>query len=386
MTNDQDDQRDSSAPPTRVVLKNVPRVAFESEPGHDAQTMPFPSCLAACLEYLGDGMGPREFEWRGSAWQQSNTYTYLLGTTGAAFRLSWCPGWHLDNVELMYMSDEPTAPFDRAFEVVGREYEFLYPQEGHDDEAYWRQRIIESIHELGRPVLAFGVVGPPECCLITGYDEGGDVLVGWSFFQHFPEFNAGVEFEPSGEFRRRNWFQATQTPLIIGDKRPRRPLGQIYRQALEWALLVVRTPATTAYGARRHNGLAAYQAWAEHVGADEEFVVDDMRVLWERYMVHNDAVGLVAEGRWYAATFLRQVAGHQPLAAEPLLAAAACYEAEHDLMWQLWGLVGGVGFSEDRVRKLAEPAARRQMVPVIMQACELDAEAADHIERALDML
>jgi hypothetical protein len=29
-----------------------------------------------------------------------------------------------------------------------------------------------------------------------------------------------------------------------------------------------------------------------------------------------------------------------------LLAAAAGYEAEHDLMWQLWNLVGGVGFSE----------------------------------------
>lgn len=381
-----DTQVNNVGPPSRFVLEGVPRVGFQADPGRDAQTMPFPSCLTSCLEFLGDGMGIREFEWRGSAWQQSRTYTFLLGTSGAAFRLSWRPGWHLDNVEVMYMSDEPTAPFDRAFEAIGRAYEFLYPQEGRDDETYWRQRIIESLHGRGRPVLAFGVVGPPECCLVTGYDQDGDVLIGWSFFQYFPEFNTGVEFEPSGEFRKRDWFEATQTPLIIGDRRPRQPLDQIYRRALEWGLVVVRTPATSVYEARRHNGLAAYQAWAGHIGADEEFATDDVRVLWERYMVHNDAVGLVAEGRWYAAAFLRQVARHQPAAAEPLQVAAACYEAEHDLMWQLWGLVGGIGFSEDHVRALAEPATRREMVPIILQARDLDAEAAENIERALDML
>jgi hypothetical protein len=286
----------------------------------------------------------------------------------------------------MYMSDEPIAPFDRAFEAVGRGYEFLFPQEGRDEEAIWRQRIVASIHELGRPVLAFGVVGPPECCIVSGYDEGGAVLIGWSFFQHFPEFNAGVEFEPSGQFRKREWFPDTQTPLILGDRQPRRPLSEIYVKALQWALQVVRTPSTTAYGAERHNGLAAYQAWADHVAADEEFASDDMQVLWERYMVHNDAVGLVAEARWYAAAFLRQATQHLPLAAGPLLAAVARYEAEHDLMWQLWNLVGGVGFSEEHVRKLADPAIRREMVPIILQARDLDTEAAGQIERALDAL
>lgn len=192
MTNNGDPQKNDTSPPARLVLEGVPRVSFRSEPGQDAQTTPLP----ACLEYLGDGLGMHEFEWRGSSWQQSNTYTYLMGTTGAAFRLSWRPGWHLDNVEIMYMSDEPTAPSERAFEAVGRDYEFLLPQEDRDAKEYWRQRIVDSIYSLSRPVLAFGVVGLPECCLVTGYDEGGQVLIGWSFFQDFPEFNAGVEFEP----------------------------------------------------------------------------------------------------------------------------------------------------------------------------------------------
>lgn len=378
--------QDRSRPPDRLVLEGVPRIGFDSEPGQDAQTTPFPACLAACLEYLGEGLGDREFKWRNSDWQQSKTYTHLMGVTGAAFRLSWRPGWHLDNVEIMYMSDEPTAPFERAFRATGREYEFLFAEKGRDTEAYWRERIVESIHRLGRPVLAFGVVGPPECCIVSGYDEGGQVLIGWSFFQHFPEFNAGVEFERSGQFRKRDWFQDTQTPLLIGDRQPRPPLERIYTRALSWALKVTRTPATTAYGAERHNGLAAYGAWAGHVANDDEFATDDVYALWERYMVHNDAVGLVAEGRWYAAAFVRQVAEHLPAATEPLLAAAARYEAEHDLMWQLWNLVGGIGFSEDHVRTLAEPDVRRQIVPIILQARELDAAAADDVERALQAL
>jgi hypothetical protein len=68
--------------------------------------------------------------------------------------------------------------------------------------------------------------------------------------------------------------------------------------------------------------------------------------------------------------------------AEELLMAAACYAAEHDLMWQVWNLVGGIDNPEAYL-KLAEPAVRRQIVPVILQARDRDAEAADHIERAL---
>lgn len=365
--------------PTRAVLKGVPRVAFETEPGKDAETVPFPACLGACLEYMGEGLGQRHLTWRDSTVLQNLTYIHLMGTTGAAFRLSWRPGWHLDNVEITHMSDDPSAPYDRAFEAVGYAHQFLFPEEGRDDEAYWRERIAESI-SAGRPVLGFGVVGPPECCIITGYDEAGDVLIGWSFFQQFPEFKAGVEFEPLGYFRKRDWFKDTQALLLTGEKRDKPLLGEIYRKALQWALQVARTPQTSG---GHHNGLAAYEAWAEHLLREDDFATDDVAALRMHFMVHNDAVGTVAEGRWYAACFLGEVAGEEPIMAADLQAAAHCYEAEHDLMWQLWNLVGGLGFSDQHVRKLAEPAIRRQMLPAILEARDKDAEATKHIEKAL---
>lgn len=385
------------ADPARVVLEGVPYVGFDlhevvSEGGvkRCPEGVTFPSCLRACLEFMGEDYGHEKTTGHNSTWRLDNLYVYLMGTAGAAFRLNWKPGWHGDNVALFLMSDDSGAPFRRGFEAVGYAWEGVMKEEvgcdapdaqfGPGNEAYFRRRIIESIRDGGRPVLAHGIVGPPETCIITGYDEGGDVLVGWSFFQNDPDSNAGVEFEPSGYFRKREWYRGTWDLMIIGEKRERPPLGKVYRDALKWALKVVRTPVT--YG-DRHSGLAAYEAWAEHLLCDDEFPADDMAALRERHMVHDDAVGTVAEGRWYAAQFLKQVAQHEPAMREALLAAAACYEAEHDLMWQLWGLVGGIGRSDDHVKKLAEPAVRGPMAPLILQAREKDAEAADHIERAL---
>ena len=67
---------------------------------------------------------------------------------------------------------------------------------------------------------------------------------------------------------------------------------------------------------------------------------------------------------------------------DPELYAAACYAGEHALMWKLWDLAGGNG-NPDAYRYFADPAVRRQMVPIIQQARDKDAQAADHLEQAL---
>jgi len=301
-----------------------------------------------------------------------------MGTSGAAFRLLWKPGWHPDNVDVLVMAEDANEPFRRAFEAVGYAHEMVGKEEGRDDEVYFRQRIVESIREKGRPVIGFGVIGPPEVCIITGYDEGGDVLIGWNYFQGSPGFSAGVEFEPSGYFRKRGWFEDTQGLILIGEREERPPLGDVYREALRWAVEIARTPMVHD----RHNGLAAYAAWADALVRDDDFATGDMAVLRERHMVHDDVVGTVAEGRWYGALFLMRIAEHVPAMASELLAAASCYAAEHDLMWEIWNLAGFMR-SDAVVAKFAEPGVRRQIVPIILQAREKDAEAAEHIERAL---
>jgi hypothetical protein len=50
---------------------------------------------------------------------------------------------------------------------------------------------------------------------------------------------------------------------------------------------------------------------------------------------------------------------------------------------RIWGLVGGIGREEAKVMKMADPDVRKQIARVIFQARDKDAEAADHIARAL---
>ncbi|MFP3897571.1 MAG: hypothetical protein ACLFV5_12145 [Anaerolineales bacterium] len=103
----------------------------------------------------------------------------------------------------------------------------------------------------------------------------------------------------------------------------------------------------------------------------------------QRYMVHNDVMGMVAEGRWYASLFLTHVGHEEWRMADRLYQAAACCAAEHELMWKVWEVTGGPGYSDEHAKKLADCEARRQIASLILRAREKDAQAAAEIERAL---
>jgi hypothetical protein len=240
------------------------------------------------------------------------------------------------------------------------------------------------------PVISYGIIGPPESGLITGYDEGGGVILGFNFFQNL---EPGIEKEPSGYYRKREWAKDVQSLLIIGEKSTRPSLKDTYRTALEFGLKVAHTPmvrpepdAPECYK-HRHNGLAAYTAWAEHLQRDDDFPVGDEAVLQQRHQVHFDAVGTVAEARWYGSQFLigMTLAGDARIhnsATEDLYHAAALYAGEHGLMWELWDLAGGIN-NPEAWKQFADPAIRRKMVPIILDAQRKDAEAADHLELVL---
>jgi len=77
---------------TRSVIEGVPKVAFA--PIHDGkfEFTPYPSCLKAILTHLGDSL----------------PYHYLLGASGAAFRLVWhAERWEPGNVDIIFMAEDP---------------------------------------------------------------------------------------------------------------------------------------------------------------------------------------------------------------------------------------------------------------------------------------
>jgi hypothetical protein len=329
---------------------------------------------------MGENHGFKPVEGHGKTWRLDNAYTLLMGVSGMAFKMTWRDGWYLGNPGTDHLAEDLSQPYGRAFEAVGYGYELLRKEDTAECESEFRKRIIESIRDRGHPAIARGVVGPPEECMIVGFDGGGDVLIGWSYFQTYPEFSGSIELEPSGYFRKKDWFPETLSLLIIGDRVEPPPRAEIYRKALRWALEIAGTPRIQGDFSSGH---AAYDAWTEALTRDEDLPAGDMDALRVNYHVHEDAVGTTAEGRWYAAQFLKQIAEEMPGMAEPLLGAARYYEAEHDLMWKIWGYTGGPARTDEGALNLADPKVRKKMIPIIREARKLDEKAAALVEQAL---
>jgi hypothetical protein len=302
-----------------------------------------------------------------------------VGATGEAFALSWSPDWQFRNAMRSIAVADDGAPYRYAMDSIGYAYELVRKEPGRDNEAIFREQIVASISQKGHPVIGFGIAGPPEAATIAGYDAGADVLIGWSFFQQVPEFSAGLEFEPSGYFRKRNWFNDTDSLLVIGEKQAEPKRGDIYKRALRWNIEVARRPLVDG----RPNGLAAYTAWAEALSHDEFFPAGDEATLRKRHWAHEMAVETVAENRWYGGQFLLEAPEHVHYSAiEDLYIAAARLAGEHDLMWKVWDAAGGNSNPQAWV-ELAKPAVRRKIVPLILQAHEKDLDAVEHLEHAL---
>ena len=73
---------------------------------------------------------------------------------------------------------------------------------------------------------------------------------------------------------------------------------------------------------------------------DEDFPADD-GVLLERLDVHASCLSVAAEGRWYAACFLRRAKEQLAPLADELERAAACLENETEALMEIADLQGG---------------------------------------------
>jgi hypothetical protein len=334
----------------RTVLEGVPRA------GYDIHMCPFPGSLYACLQYLGD---PQD-------------YDYLMGITGAAFRRFW----NRDdggNVDLSYLGDEP---FRRVFEALGYDW-YAVPAD--------KEAMLAAIREsIGRgvPAISFGIIGPPEAGIVTGYDPATRALYGWSCFQ---ETRAQY-------YEKSDWFETMDVPaaarpdagrglIVIGAKRPSRPTERgVLVSSLEWAIDLERT-ASRASRPDHICGLAAYDAWAGGLEVDADYPANDPQALGTRVMVHGDQTVMLEE-RHSAARYLRQMAKNVPAAAaEHLNAAAALYDQVADRVSDVW--LWGASMGQDAQQGLADPQNRRAFAGHLRAAKAQEAQAVEHLERAL---
>jgi hypothetical protein len=334
--------------PSRLVLDGIPRIGF------DIHLSPFPGSLYAVLEYLHD---PQD-------------YDYLMGVTGAAFRRLWNrdDGGNVDIWKLGH------TPFRLAFDALGYAWHTL-PTD--------KEGLISAVKASlagGVPPISFGVFGPPEAGIVTGYDQDGAVLFGWSCFQpdrsHYYEKCDWFETMEKGGPIGWNW-------IVIDGKKPSPPPNrQVLVTALKWAL-DLECNSRRAETPDHICGLAAYDAWADGLEVDADFPPDHLNILGIRAMIHGDQCIMVEERR-DAARFLRRMKTVVPQAADYLEDAAALYEQVGELVTPLWPWPAET--NDIAMQALADPRQRRDLAKYIRTAREKETRAVACLEKALAVI
>ncbi len=407
--------------PYRSVIQGVGGIYRERIQNRFFEDSPLCSCLRATLEAIGDGRG-QGYETVGEErWYYDRAYAWLMGTTGLAFRFTWKKSWDIGIVSAYLIGKKADTVFERAYRSIGYSYGLLRTRYSAKEKSLsarekkelreTAKRIVMENIDKKRPVIAHGVIGPPEECLITGYDEDGEAVTGWNVFQDpgrgspswyadtdgdgVMELNADrlVGYEPSGYFRKHDWFKDTWSVMYVVGKEKEPERGAVCRDSLEWALEVIRKDKL--YIREFENGISAYRACADSVerlkiGADKP---EELR---SRYMVFVSAVAMIIDNRTYARLFLNGIAEEYMEISKPLSVASELYMEEIRSVWRIWNLLGirkegpeawpSVKRDHDIGRSLAlfaDAVIRSECAGIIRGAVDFEIGAAEAIEAAL---
>jgi len=341
-----------------TVLYNVPKVEYGTY-----GITPFPVCLKAVANYLGDDID----------------YAAIISQCGAAFRLNWDVNrWFLGNVDVCFTFDQFETIYKKGVEALGRKYARL---EKH--ETTQKQEFIDFIiNEIdsGRPCIATGIIGPPEACIITGYRDNGHTLLGWNFFQHSEAFGSkNTSFDDSGYFICTDWWENESTESVMS-------VGEISGAKIS-EKEVVSVAIEVLIGRRKDQfakGILAYDAWNTAICNDRDFF-DNLICMSERMLCQGDAMACLADGRGNASAFFMQLySGNvgQPLYKE----VAKNFDSIVCHINEMASVLGGWGRDEEQLRVFARPEIRKEISRLILACKEADENALANLKKLYELL
>ena len=359
------------------VLEGIERIHWET-----TSPLCFTGSVAAAMRHLGTPV--------------SNDY--VMGISGGAFKMFWIPPWSPANCDLLIIGEEPIR---QTFAALGYGYTFLPDFDRQNralSEAQYRDRIVASI-DAGRPVLAVGIVGPPEVCVVAGYSSGGEVLYGRSYFQEQDPGDVDVfrddewfgTLRPEtvkGYFRSDDWYQHIYGLILVGDKVETPAPTEALRDSLAWAIELARVAERPLhYGGDEspfcYSGLAAYDQMAAAILRDEDLPPDLERLTFNLCPLANDGAWLMSGKRTAAAAFLDSMLPQAGAAKAALEQAAALYREQAAVWGKAGHLVGWTGASDEQKLALVDRGLREQFAALVRQAQELEEKAVAHLEEAV---
>lgn len=207
----------------------------------------------------------------------NSRFCELMHVMGLGYAFLWFENRNL--AEELWRAFDYGDIIKRAMNYYGRDYLFL-----KEDDATPQQRkqlLVWSI-DHGHPVVMEGAGGIAEFSVITGYADGGDTLIGWTYCEEFV-----TQTDTDGSFiHPARWEEEKPKMLVIGDKvEPTYSDKDSLLFALE-ALDYTEVGKTyyeqrdKQYGGKGIAGDAAYRKWLDECttpdGAEKVCRINDM--------------------------------------------------------------------------------------------------------------
>lgn len=342
------------------ILYGVPKVGY----GIYGCT-PYPICLKSCANYLGEDIA----------------YDFAMVASGAAFRMTWDrTQWNLGNVDIYTAFDEHNKAYEIGPKALGRSFEFLERTAETKKEEFID--FIKQHIDAGLPCMALGIIGPPEACIITGYQNNGNTLLGWNFFQDNVESGSSVRTHECGYFICEDWWENKDTQAvmcmgeIVGEK-------ALLREIVQNAIKVLTGREHDIYS----KGINAYDSWAKAVLDEKSFSEgDNLALLHEKVMCQDDAVSCLVDGRGNAAKFFADRAEKSEKYKCMMYEIAKAFDEVYHLTNEMNEILGGWNKQEADIQRFAKTEVRKQIASLIQRAKASDTrglEALVKLEKVL---
>ncbi len=321
----------------------------------------FPSCMRSAMAALDK--------------DPSMDFVFFAGVTGDLFAQTWGePKWQY-NDSYSTVCREDTFPLKAAFDACGYDFEYIPREHIIENKTKMVRRVVDSI-DRGLPVLTFGIVGPPVCSIICGYDENGEVLIGWSQFTDDP-------IEPSDDlfmdavysehyFQKRNGLDESYGLVFFGGKKELPSIADCYRSAI----INIPVFGKSSVGEKVLTGKAAYDAWADSLLFDEEFI--DEQSLICPLDTYGSCVVLTGTNMHYMQEFLTRAEAHCPDMKAHIGHLREKFTRMNDEFKKLIEIQGGFFFDADR-RALLDRSFRERLSEQVRLVGRLYDEAVNTI-------
>lgn len=351
------------------ILFGVPKVDYTYE-----ECTPLAVSIKSALNYMGDQIN----------------YTYLMAAMGAAFRLRWNKDyWDGGNVDVLNIYEKQYDVLEHAFQASSRDFTLLTRENSTKEE--FKAFIVKEI-DAGRPVIALGIIGPPEACIVAGYENSGDTLLGWNCFQDHKEMASDVSYHDCGYYRTSSWWENPDTVALvsIGNKKDSTITN---KKILQNAIDILSTDQVTVHdGAGKARdvyagGQAAYDLWANSILDDSQFSPESILPLKiEKLMCQCDAQAMVGEGRSYAAIFLESVGKGNPKIEKLCNEAANHLRKSAKCALDMNEIRGGFQQSAETVENFMKRDVREKTAVLILNAKEHEKSALDLVKEIVDLI